>query len=143
MTRVFFKKLVKCPIKAKTVEAVVHSAARFEKKVREEVEINIIGDKEMKNLNSQYRDKRKTTDVLSFAWKESVFGHVKESGLGQIFISYPRLKRQAKERGAKDEEELARLLAHGLLHLVGYDHKLAKDRRRMTAKENKILSALA
>lgn len=139
MTRVFFNKLVKCPFKIKIVEKVVRSAGRFEKKISEEVEVNIIGDEEMKGLNSCYRNKRKTTDVLSFAWKESAFGPKKVAGLGQIFISYPRLKKQAKERGVKIQEELARLLTHGLLHLTGYDHKLAKDGRRMAAKENEIL----
>lgn len=121
------------------METVANAAEKFEKKVRGEVEVNIIGDKEMEGLNSHYRGKCRTTDVLSFAWTESVFGAGEKEELGQIFISYPQLKRQAKEQGVKDAEELARLLIHGLLHLVGYDHKEAEERKKMVFKEDKII----
>lgn len=110
----------------------------FEKKIKGDVEINIVGEKEIKSLNKKYRNKNKVTDVLSFAWQEDK--KIKSNFLGQIYICLPQIKRQAKEYNVTIKEEFKRMLIHGLLHLVGYDHQIDKDEKKMFALQDKILS---
>jgi probable rRNA maturation factor len=84
------------------------------------VVINIIGDGLMKKLNMKYRKKDKTTDVLSF--------NINSDGiLGELYISYPKLIKQAKEYCVTIGQELDRLTIHGILHLLGYTHKEMGD----------------
>ena len=78
--------------------------------------VNLIDDKLMRRLNRKYRGIDKTTDVLSF--------EIGEDGiLGEVYISYPKAQRQAKEYNCSLGEELVRLVGHGSLHLLGYSHK--------------------
>jgi len=85
------------------------------------------GDKKMKSLNKQYRHLDETTDVLSFG-KE---GNVKEQGgwleeesyLGDIVISYPQAKRNANKYGLGIDEEIDKLVEHGIRHLLGRHHE--------------------
>jgi len=86
------------------------------RKLKDEIIVNLIGDGLMKKLNLKFRKKDKTTDVLSF--------NLNESGiLGEIYISYPKAKKQAKEYYVSMKDELRRLSGHGTLHLLGYTHK--------------------
>ncbi|MFH1542656.1 MAG: rRNA maturation RNase YbeY [bacterium] len=84
---------------------------------KKEGEINLlfVDDKEIHRLNKQYRDKDKPTDVLSFEMNE-------DGVIGDIAISKETAERQAKEYGATLDEEIKRLVVHGTLHLLGYDH---------------------
>lgn len=93
----------------------------------------------MRTLNRRFRGKDRTTDVLSFPFREGPFQRVQPHLLGDIVISVPAADRQARERGAPRREELDRLLIHGLLHLVGYDHEGgAAAARRMRARERSL-----
>jgi probable rRNA maturation factor len=83
----------------------------------------------IRKLNRQYRKKDKATDVLSFRLGD-------DDLLGEIYISPQRAKVQARRYGVAYEEELKRLLIHGLLHLMGYDHIKRTDRVIMEDKEN-------
>jgi len=76
-------------------------------------------DAMLKSLNSQYRSKELPTDVLSFPFDEADF-------LGEVYISIERAEIQAKQYGASLDEELERLVAHGILHLLGYTHEQMK-----------------
>jgi probable rRNA maturation factor len=60
--------------------------------------------------------------------------------LGQIFIAYPQIKRQAKQYKISEKEEFVRMLVHGLLHLVGYDHNTIKDEKKMLNLQEKIVN---
>jgi len=85
-------------------------------KAKGELIINLIDDKLMRDLNKRYRKKDKTTDVLSF--------NLGEDGiLGEIYISFPTARKQAKMYNCSIQDELKRLTAHGLLHILGYTHK--------------------
>jgi len=85
-------------------------------KAKGELIINLIDDKLMRDLNKRYRKKDKTTDVLSF--------NLGEDGiLGEIYISYPTARKQAKMYNCSIEDELKRLAEHGTLHIMGYTHK--------------------
>ncbi len=93
------------------------------------ISLVLVGDAKMKELNKKYRNKNKTTDVLSF------------EELNEIFISLPQAKRQAKLLKTGLKPELTRLLTHGIVHLKGFDHaKSAREAERMFEVEEEILS---
>jgi probable rRNA maturation factor len=104
----------------------------------------------MRALNRRYRNKNKTTDVLSFALREGmtegvadgIAGAVGSAVLGDIVISVDTARRQAVEYSMTVKEELLRLLIHGLLHLFGYDHEHVTQReaKRMRRKERFLFS---
>jgi probable rRNA maturation factor len=102
----------------------------------------------MRILNREYRGVDRTTDVLSFPQigDFSIHGSrftLHDFVLGDIVISLPRAKRQAMEYGTTLNEELKRLLLHGLLHLIGYDHEMGKyAERKMQKKTIEILNRL-
>lgn len=112
------------------------------------VSMSFVGDREMAALNSKFRGKKKPTDILSFEQNHSpASGSALRapSGilfLGDLVICLPVLKRQAREQGHGQRNELAVLLAHGLLHLLGYDHeRSAAEDRKMKRLEKKLLNA--
>ena len=80
--------------------------------------IAFVSDKNIRQLNRQFRGVDKATDVLSFP-----AGDVDKLNLGDIAISVETAARQAKENGLTLDEEVAQLILHGLLHLCGYDHE--------------------
>jgi probable rRNA maturation factor len=98
------------------------------KPVAERVQLIFVSDKTMKRLNTTYRGKAKTTDVLSFPLNDSVFG--------EVYISVPVAMRQAKEYGVTVSNEIIRLFCHGLLHLYGYDHHKADETKLMRKREH-------
>ena len=109
----------------------------------------IAGDETVHELNRNYRGVDRTTDVIAFALSER---DVKAEPfvtppddvvhLGEVIISYPQAKRQALEQHHPLEEELALLVAHGVLHLLGYDHELPEQGEKMRAMESKVLDAI-
>ncbi len=103
-----------------------------------ELEINIVGEKEIKDLNFRYRGKNKVTDVLSFAWQEDKI--IKSKNLGQIYICYPQIEQQAKEFTVSVPEEFVRMLAHGFLHIVGYDHIKKPEAAKMFKIQEEVVA---
>jgi probable rRNA maturation factor len=63
--------------------------------------------------------------------------------LGEVIISYPQAVEQAKEQGHSTEQELALLIIHGILHLLGYDHEKPEEEARMRAREKELLENVA
>ena len=133
-----------------------------------QVGLVVTDDKTVQELNRQFRGLDEVTDVLSFSasysghWEgdpqesdeaspESV--HSEElnfvlppgepSPLGEVIISFPQTIRQAQERNGPVEQELALLIIHGVLHLVGYDHMEPEDEAQMRAKERSALAAVS
>ena len=102
---------------------------------RAEVGVIITSDAAVRDLNRRYRGDDVPTDVLSFALSENAEEFVlppdESKRLGDIVISLPAARRQAKQAGHPLERELALLLVHGLLHLLGYDHATDDDARVM------------
>ncbi len=106
---------------------------------RLEVSVLFVNDAGMRRLNHLYRGIDRTTDVLSFPLiSEKPPLHARHLLLGDIVISLPQAKRQAEEYGTTFDRELARLLIHGLLHLLGHDHEKSSYRaskmRRLEAE---------
>ena len=99
------------------------------------------GAKEIKNLNNKFRNKNKSTDVLSFPFYEkkklnNKIKKEKEVYLGDIIINLSQVKK--KNNKVKFKEELNKLWIHGLLHLLGYDHKSNIKYFQMRKLENKF-----
>lgn len=105
------------------------------------VSVIFVGERKMKELNFRYRGKKSTTDVLSFPYLEE-----EPSGslfLGEIIIDPKKVLSQAKQYNVNFSQELDRILVHGILHLIGYDHEgSAYEARKMRKLEEKILSFL-
>lgn len=107
-----------------------------------ELSILFVGDKKMAELNSTYRGINKSTDVLSFEAGIPVKNHDIGNVLGDVVINIPVTESQAKEYGTGFYDELYRLLIHGTLHLLGYDHELsAYKAAKMRRKEEEIFNA--
>lgn len=86
--------------------------------------VRLTGDEELRRLNHDFAGHDAVTDVLSFA------GSLQH--LGDVAISWPAVLRQARELGQPEQTELALLCVHGLLHLMGWDHETAPERKEMT-----------
>ena len=108
-----------------------------------EVSVLLVGDRAMRTLNRRYRGKDRTTDVLSFPMREGRFPRVRQELLGDIVLCVPAAARQARSAGGTFRGEIDRLLVHGLLHLLGYDHERGEqEARRMDAHERRLREAL-
>jgi probable rRNA maturation factor len=100
----------------------------------------------VRHLNREYRRVDEYTDVLAFrmlpADGENPSFALPPDGvtrLGEVIISYPQALAQAKEQGHASERELALLVIHGLLHLLGYDHEVPEEERKMRNREEQLL----
>jgi probable rRNA maturation factor len=102
------------------------------------VSILFCGDERITALNRRYRGKTSATDVLSFPAEE---GSRKEPVRGDIAVSLPALSRNAAAYGVSENEEMKRLLVHGLLHLAGMDHGRGKS-GKMLALQEELLEKL-
>jgi probable rRNA maturation factor len=88
-------------------------------------------DAEIHSLNREYRKKNKPTDVLAFAMHEGEFGHLAGANLGDIVISVETATRQCADHKLSVLDELTTLAAHGLLHLLGWDHNTDAEETAM------------
>jgi probable rRNA maturation factor len=104
-----------------------------------ELSLAFVTNKEIENLNRKFRNKPTPTDVLSFPADDYPDGRF----LGDVVISVEKAEEQAKDGGWTLDEEIDRLLIHGILHLLGYDHeKSRKEAEIMRALERKLARAL-
>jgi probable rRNA maturation factor len=102
-----------------------------------EVAIVLTGDAEVHALNLRFRSKDNPTNVLSFPAAENPEGH-----LGDIALAYGVCVREAAEQGKTLAAHLQHLVAHGVLHLVGFDHETEAEAEAMEAQERVILAGL-
>ena len=111
-----------------------------------EISLVIVGEKRIRSLNKRFRGIDKVTDVLSFGDEETEIGFVSPPNdilyLGEIFICQTRAKKQAEEKKHSMKKEMTILFIHGILHLLGYDHKGDYKDSKMKNIEEKVLMAL-
>ena len=101
----------------------------------------LVGNREIRKLNAQYRKKDDATDVLSFPAGETL--SKRAALLGDVVISVEKAREQARSRGRPLKEELSTLLIHGVVHLLGYDHERSeRDARIMERFESRLFRAL-
>jgi probable rRNA maturation factor len=111
--------------------------------VAAELSIALVGDDEIHVLNRDWRRQDRPTDVLAFALREGEDAGVHPDVLGDVVISLDTAARQAAARDATLADEVRVLLAHGILHLLGYDHERSPaEARRMFAKQRALLRRL-
>jgi probable rRNA maturation factor len=107
-----------------------------------EMTVTVVVDRRMRTLNRRHRGKDKTTDVLSFGYEDARDLVGPKGGtrtLGDVFISLPQVRRQAKEIGRTVRQEFALMVVHGTLHLMGFDHETLAQERRMFGLQHEIL----
>lgn len=113
-----------------------------------EVSVTLTSDRSIKKLNKKWRNKNSATDVISFSHydKKALKSNAKRWALqpmlwslGDVVISVETAKRQAKEKGWTLRQEMNLLLAHALLHLLGFDHELGEKEAVRMARMERIL----
>ncbi len=103
----------------------------------------LVDDEQMSSLNWQYRRRQEPTNVLAFAMREGEFGEISPELLGDVIISLPTAQREAEEAGISLDTMISRLLVHGILHLVGFDHEQGEDAdREMEQRSAELLAIL-
>ena len=129
-----------------TIESLLHFAAKQESiEDGSELSVTFVTNDRIQEINREYRDKDKATDVISFAMEELGEGEIPLSGvdmpriLGDIIISLAKAKEQAEDYGHSFIRELGFLSVHGFLHLLGYDHEIEEDEQKMFGRQKDIL----
>jgi rRNA maturation RNase YbeY len=129
------------------LKKVAQKVLKEEGKEKADLSIAFIGQGRMRKLNRKYRGKNRVTDVLAFPELKMPFEKFKIGppqkvpSLGEIVICLRQVKKNAKRFKTSFKEELARVLIHGILHLLGYDHE--KDKvaaKEMEEKQNYYLT---
>lgn len=107
-------------------------------------EVDLVDKDTIQEINRDYRNKDRVTDVISFAFEDNE--EVLQNGfprvLGEIFICIDKAKEQAEEYHHSFKREVSFLFVHGLLHLLGYDHMNESDEKVMFALQDAILDPL-
>ncbi|CAG0984285.1 Endoribonuclease YbeY [Myxococcaceae bacterium] len=107
-----------------------------------ELSITLADDFEIAALNEAWRSRRGPTDVLSFSLLEGPHAEHRGTLLGEVVIGVDVAARQARRARRSLDDEAARLLVHGVLHLVGHDHVRSAEARRMRSEERRLRRAL-
>lgn len=114
--------------------------------IDENIELSciLVDDQKIHEINKEYRNIDRSTDVISFALEDSEQYYVPgmPRSIGDIFISVDHAKMQADEYGHSLKREMCFLFTHGLLHLLGFDHMETDDEAKMIAMQKAILEAL-
>lgn len=124
----YLKKVIKRTLKHENVKNVYFS-------------VIFVNEKEIQEINKEYRGIDKVTDVISFALEDNsniVYNNTRV--LGDIYICIPRMLEQSSSYGHSIKRELSFLTIHGLLHLLGYDHMEKEDEEKMFALQELILN---
>jgi probable rRNA maturation factor len=126
------------PLLARRARRVLREVAQS----KAELSLALVDDVAMTELNAQHRGKRAPTDVLSFSLLEGAHSEFRGALLGDVVIDVEQAARQARRARRSLDDELAKLLIHGVLHLLGHDHEEPDEARRMRAEERRIGRAL-
>jgi len=127
----------------KFLKKVAQAVLKGEDKKGHTLSIALINEEEIRSLNKKYLKKDKMTDVLSFSQTLDFSEKIKELKdiLGEVVICPQVVVKNAKDFNISFKKELAKVLIHGILHLLGYDHEKSDEKwREMQKKENHYLS---
>ena len=133
------EKFIDGPARKNLVRLVEKILAYLDLSPQSELCVSLVSDRDMRELNRQYRQIDTTTDVLCFPQKSEATPDL----LGDIVISYQTAVRHSRRLEITVEEELRLLVVHAVLHLLGFDHKKKKEREAMREKEKEVLNYLA
>lgn len=120
--------------------------AKKQLQIEEDLELSciLVGDDKIHQINKEYRNIDRATDVISFALEDNEQFYVagQPRSIGDIFISVDHAKKQADDYGHSLKREMCFLFTHGLLHLLGFDHIEKEDEKKMLALQKSILEQL-
>jgi probable rRNA maturation factor len=108
-----------------------------------ELSVALVDDEAIAALNAAHRGRPRPTDVLSFSLLEGPHAERRGNLLGDVVIGVETAAREAKRRACALDDEIARLLVHGVLHLLGHDHEARQEARLMRAEERRLARLLA
>ena len=106
-----------------------------------EIGILFVDDRQIRDLNEKYLKVNRPTNVISFPMAQGEFSEINPQLLGDVVISVETATKEAQESGLSLEEEIAFLLIHGILHLMGHDHTRG-GRQRMAVAQERLFSRL-
>jgi probable rRNA maturation factor len=132
-------------ITKKKINEYAEKICKYLKQKNKLITIIITDNNYIRKLNKKYRKKDYATDVISFSYDNDIFpnGNIKNKHLGDLYISLEKAFTQAGEYNADFHDEVKRLLAHGILHLMGFDHELSKlEEKKMRSEEENVLKAI-
>lgn len=109
-------------------------------KVNLSLGIVLVNDNFIRQLNAKFRKKDRVTDVLSFGMKEGKKIGLETDYLGDVYVCLSQAKRQAREYRIPFAQETHRLVAHGILHLLGYNHNTKKQGDKMKKREDYFIA---
>ena len=151
MIEVNYNEIDELPKEEKLIKEVVNKVLEEEKVLTEvDVYITLTNNEEIHKINKEYRDVDRPTDVLSFPmYEREEIKDLKndtddevEKILGDIIVSIEKVREQAEEYGHSFERELAYMVVHSFYHLLGYDHMVEEDKKKMREKEEFVLNIL-
>ncbi|MFH1374205.1 MAG: rRNA maturation RNase YbeY [bacterium] len=137
--RIFKRVRLRAPRQRLTLLAISITTAEDRRCGHKQINLIFTSDQHIRSLNSRFRNRNRVTDVLSFDLGGDVDS---DEVFGEIYISVPTARRQARQLGATITSEILRLTCHGLLHLFGYDHRRPTEAATMKNREDYYLSRL-
>ncbi len=134
-------------LKEKFLIAISQEILKKENREEQNLSIALVGPEKIRELNRKYRQKDNVTDVLSFSSQEVLTWVKNDNGLtpdlGEVIICPAKVKKNAKKFASTFEKELQRVLVHGILHLLGYEHETGQAQAiRMRKKEEACLDEM-
>lgn len=152
MFEIIYKEIEEKEEYEKIIKRVLEQCFKEEKLINSKlyITITLTNPENIKEINKQYRNIERATDVLSFPMfeKDELEQKIQNEDfeypdvLGDIIISIEKVEEQAKEYEHSFERELSYMIVHGFYHLMGYDHIEEDDKKKMRPKEEKILNDL-
>ena len=151
MVEVNYNAISELPKEEELIRNVVDKVLTEEKVLCDvDVYITLTNNEEIHKINKEYREVDRPTDVLSFPmYERDEIPNLKQNTddgvekiLGDIIVSIEKVREQAEEYGHSFERELAYLVTHGMLHLLGYDHIIEEEQKIMRKREEEILGIL-
>ena len=152
MFEIIYKEIEEKEEYEKIIKRVLEQCFKEEKLLNSKlyITITLTNPENIKEINKQYRNIERATDVLSFPMfeKDELEQKIQNEDfeypdvLGDIIVSIEKVEEQAKEYEYSFERELSYMIVHGFYHLMGYDHIEEEDKKKMRPKEEKILNDL-
>ncbi len=124
-------------VRKQTIHKIVFRIVKYLNLKIEDLEINFVDDETILEINKKYLNHNYTTDIITFNYSED--NSILE---GEIFISVDDAKRNAKKFNVPFENEIVRLVIHGILHMIGFDDIDPKQKKVMKKKENELVDLI-
>jgi probable rRNA maturation factor len=124
-------------LKSGTIKQWIKAELRKEQKQIQHIQINLISDHELLHINQTYLNHDYYTDIITFDYSDSHYV------TGELFISKDRVKENAQKNKITSQQEYARVIIHGILHLCAYSDQTPSNKRKMRKRENIALHSLS